>query len=49
MDDNTVLVLADPAEPQLAMLADLPTFFVTFALNLCDPRRNLALHPSNNV
>jgi phosphoglycerate dehydrogenase-like enzyme len=24
MDDNTVLVLADPAEPQLAMLADLP-------------------------
>jgi len=24
MDDNTVLVLADPTEPQLAMLADLP-------------------------
>jgi phosphoglycerate dehydrogenase-like enzyme len=24
MDDNTVLVLADPADPQLAMLADLP-------------------------
>jgi phosphoglycerate dehydrogenase-like enzyme len=24
MDDNTVLVLADPADPQLAILADLP-------------------------
>jgi phosphoglycerate dehydrogenase-like enzyme len=24
MDDNTVLVLADPADPQLAMLADVP-------------------------